>query len=57
MVVAYADLGRDQDARAEGAEVMRITPKLVLAPPEQQGFKDAAFNQRVWNDFRQAGLK
>jgi adenylate cyclase len=57
LIVAYGELGRDQDARAEAAEVMRISPKVVLVPPEKGIFKDADFNKRVWEDFRKAGLK
>jgi adenylate cyclase len=57
LVLAYAELGRDEDAHAEAAEVMRISPHFVNAPPEKDIFKDAAFNKRVWNDFRKAGLK
>ena len=57
LIVAYAELGRDQDARAEGAEVRRISPKFALLPPERGVFENAAWNKRVWSDLRKAGLK
>ncbi len=54
MTMAYVELGRDQDARAEAAEVMRISPHFaVLSGP----FKDEALNKRVQSDFHKAGLK
>jgi adenylate cyclase len=57
LIVADGELGRGEDARAEAAEVTRISPKAVNVPPEKELFKDAAFNRRVFNDFRKAGLK
>lgn len=32
LAVTYAKLGRDQEARAEAAEVLRIHPKCLPAP-------------------------
>jgi adenylate cyclase len=57
MVLAFEELGRDQDARAEAAEVMRISPQFALLPPEKGWNKDVAVNQRWDRDFRKAGLK
>jgi adenylate cyclase len=57
LVLAYAELNRSQDAHAEAAEVMRISPHFVNGPPEKDIFKNADFNERVWKDFRKAGLK
>jgi len=36
---------------------MRISPHFVNGPPEKDIFKNADFNERVWEDFRKAGLK
>jgi tetratricopeptide (TPR) repeat protein len=57
LVVAYEELGRDQDAHAEAAVVMRISPQLVLPPPEKALLKDVALNKRFDRDLRKAGLK
>ena len=56
LIVAYVELGRDQDARAEAAEIMRISPHLHVAL-NLMPFTDEAFNKRVLSDFRKAGLK
>ena len=57
MVLCYVEVGRDQDARAEAAEVMRISPDFALPPPEKGWHKDLAWNERWDRDFRKAGLK
>jgi adenylate cyclase len=57
LIVAYAELGRDQDARAEAAEVLRISPQFTLLPPENGVFKDTRWAARVYNDLHKAGLK
>jgi hypothetical protein len=46
LVIAYEELGRDQDARAGAAAVMRISPQLVLPPPENALLKDVVLNKR-----------
>jgi len=52
-VVAYTELGRETDARAEAVEFMRSNPDFVIAGIN----KDAAVN-RLWEtDLRKAGLK
>ena len=56
LIIAYEELGRDQDARAEVPEVMRINPKFVLPPPETSWFKDVALNKRWEDELRKAGL-
>jgi adenylate cyclase len=55
IIMAYVELGRDQDARAEAAEIMRISPHFAVAAGGP--FKDEALNQRVRSDFHKAGLK
>jgi adenylate cyclase len=57
LVIAYEELGRHQDARAEAAAVMRISPQLVLPPPEKSLLKDVALNKRFDSDLHKAGLK
>jgi len=54
---SYVELGRDQDARAEAAEIMRISPHYALASLPGHGVKHEALNKRVRSDLRQAGLK
>jgi Flp pilus assembly protein TadD len=55
LVVAYAELGRDEEARGEAAQVMRISPQFALAsgPP----LKNIALSNRWGRDLRKAGLK
>jgi adenylate cyclase len=53
LVVAYTGLGRDADARAAAAELMRTNPDFVFGEPN----KDAAVNKRYQNDLRKAGFK
>jgi adenylate cyclase len=54
LAIDYIELGRDQEARAEAAEVLRINPHFLLRPPI---FKDQALNERFLADARKAGLK
>jgi adenylate cyclase len=53
LVVAYTELGRDVDARAAAAELMRINPDFVWGETN----KDAAVNKRYKNDLRKAGFR
>ena len=57
LIVADVELGRDQEARTEVPEVMRINPQFVLPPPETSWFKDVALNKRWEGELRRAGLK
>jgi len=54
---AYVELGRDQEARAEAAEIMRISPHYSLASLPGHGDKHEDLNKRVRSDLRKAGLK
>ena len=59
LAIAYTELGRDREAHAEAAEVMRINPGYVL-PPREKGpdpTKDSTLNRRFDADLRKAGLK
>jgi len=46
LLIAYEELGRDQEAHAEAAEIMRISPLFSLTPPEMGALKDVAMNRR-----------
>jgi hypothetical protein len=47
MVPCYVEVGRDQDARAEAAKIMRMIPNFALPPPEKGWHKDLAWNERA----------
>jgi adenylate cyclase len=53
LVAAYSELGHEQEARAEAAEVMRINPRFTLTSIE----KAARLHPRWLIDERKAGLK
>jgi tetratricopeptide (TPR) repeat protein len=56
--VAYGELKRSEEARAEAAEVLRISPHFSLkAEKERMSFQDQALEERYLNDLRKAGLK
>ena len=52
LLIAYIDLGLDAEAKAEAAEIMRISPHFVVPPADNN-----AWHQHVLADFRKAGLK
>jgi len=57
LAAAYARLGREAEARAEAAEVLRMKPDFsVLAYARQDPFRDPADQRRVLDGFRMAGL-
>jgi adenylate cyclase len=56
LAVAYTELGRDQDAQAEAAEVIRLNPHFILHRPEFWN-KNVAWGERVDADLRKAGLR
>jgi adenylate cyclase len=54
----YALLGRDNEAYAEAAEVLKIDPKFSVTYLEKRlPYKDPADTQLVIGSFRKAGLK
>ena len=58
LAVTYIQMGREKEARAEAAEVLRINPKfsvdfLAKALP----FKDQSEIDKITNALRKAGLK
>jgi adenylate cyclase len=55
---SYIELGRDQDARTEAAEVMRLNPQFTLPPLEKSPWdKDIARARHINTNLRKAGLK
>jgi adenylate cyclase len=58
LVYAYSELGRQQDARAEAAEVLRISPGFSLEEVGRMpGNWHGPLGQRYLSDLRKAGLK
>jgi tetratricopeptide (TPR) repeat protein len=58
LVTDYTELGREADARAEAAEVMRISPNFsVERVRETNPDMDRAWVERRLADQRKAGLK
>ena len=58
LVYAYSELGREQDARAEAAEVLHISPGFSLEEVERMpGNWHGTLGQRYLSDLRKSGLK
>ena len=58
LAVTYSMMGREREARAEAAEVLRINPKFsVDSHAMMLSFKDQSKNDRVVSALRKAGLK
>ena len=58
LAVVYSELGREEEARAESAEVLRINPKWSLEIWKQrQPYKDPAMLERVFTALYKVGLK
>ncbi len=56
--IADVELGRDDDARADAAEVLRLSPHYSLAIWQQAyPLKDSVLQERWRVDLRKAGLK
>jgi adenylate cyclase len=56
--IAYAELGRWEEARAEAVEIMRISPGFSLkAEEERMSLQDQPLEEHYINDLRRAGLK
>ena len=57
LAAAYAYLGRDAEARAEAAEVLRMKPGFSIGTyAKQEPFKDPANLEHLLVGFRKAGL-
>jgi adenylate cyclase len=58
LTVSYSELGRDEEALAELAEMLRLSPKLSLEGVKRvMPFKDATHLERYLAALRKAGLK
>jgi adenylate cyclase len=58
LILSYSELGREQDARAEAGEVLRISPGFSLEDVERMpGDWQGPEGQRYLSDLRKAGLK
>jgi adenylate cyclase len=58
LTVTYSQLGRDEEARAHAAEVLKISPEFSLDRlAKTLAFRNQAENERVINALRKAGLK
>jgi adenylate cyclase len=59
LIAAYTRLGREQDARAEAAEVLRLAPKFSSAEVRSRmpGDWDTPGSRQFLDDLRKAGLK
>jgi adenylate cyclase len=58
LATIYSELGREEEARAEAAEVLRINPKYSLEVWRQRSpYKDPAVLERMLAALRKAGLK
>jgi adenylate cyclase len=57
LAACYAELGREEEARAEVAEILRLTPNWSLEFIRQLPYKDPAAVERFLAALRKAGLK
>jgi TolB-like protein/Tfp pilus assembly protein PilF len=57
LIACYVELGRNEEARAEAAEVMRINPQFSLAVQKQTSVIEQPFRDRIYTDIAKAGLK
>jgi adenylate cyclase len=59
LAATYVMMGREEEARAEVAEVLRINPKFPAdyAPTFLAGYKDPSVRLKVVDALRKAGLK
>src|SRR5437867_1911191 len=58
LAAVYSEVGRDQEARAEAAEVLQLNPKFSLEVHRQRmPIKDPAVVERIIAALRKAGPK
>ncbi len=58
LIHSYSQLGREQDARAEAAEVLRLSPRFSLEEVQRMpGNWQGPEGQRYLSDLRKSGLK
>lgn len=59
LAIIYSESGREEEAKAEGAEMLRITPQFTVEGWKRMGaaaFKDPAIVERFVAALRKAGL-
>ena len=57
LAAIYTELGREKEAQAELAEVIRINPNHSLDEMSNYPYKDPAYLVRLRGHMRKAGLK
>jgi adenylate cyclase len=57
LIACYVELGRNKEARAEAAEVMRLNPQFSLAAQKQMSMWKEPLRDRIFADYAKAGLK
>ncbi len=58
LAASYSEIGREEDARAEVAEIMRLSPQISLEAMRQRlPYKDQAILERLFDGLRKAGVK
>ncbi|HJY83176.1 MAG TPA: tetratricopeptide repeat protein, partial [Candidatus Binatia bacterium] len=58
LAAAYSELGREAEARAEAAEVLRLNPQFSLEVMRQRApYTEPAVRERLLTALRKAGLK
>ncbi len=57
LIACYVELGRNEEARAEAAEVMRINPQFSLTALKQVSAFKEPLRDRLYGDMAKAGLK
>jgi tetratricopeptide (TPR) repeat protein len=58
LAIIYSELGREEEARAEATEILRISPNFSLEVARQTWpYKDPAVVERAIAALRKAGLK
>ena len=57
LIACYVELGRNAEARAEAAEVMRINPQFSLAVEKQRSHLKEPLRDRLYGDMAKADLK
>ncbi len=57
LIACYVELGRNEEARAEAAELLRINPQFSLAVEKQRSPLKEPLRDRFYADMAKAGLK
>jgi adenylate cyclase len=56
LTMSYSSAGREEEARAQGAKVLKINPKYCVRRGGVDRFKDPGVNERFKNALRKAGV-